>query len=812
MSWDGIEREKGIFTFGEWPARVDSFLAQRVNLLPILDYNPAWDREVSPADEETRDAFANYVARCVAKFKGKLHYWQVWNEPNISFWKPKPNARDYAELLRRSYLAAKNVDPAVKILGFNCSDIDLDFTEQVIRYGGLDYCDILAYQPYRIAPEVGHFEEVDALRELVGRFGPQKPIWFTEMGWATQHFPFAEAPGLDLMAERPARRQCAFLVRYMVIIQAADIEKVLWFSQAADGAGLEDHAQDKKRLSFYAYRHLMQTLDDYKDVCELTPRGAFGRYAYLFTCPSQNVVVTWSTPGPQAIDTRTWGRPRDARDMLGEQIPVPEVDRVPISSEPIYLFYGRGKTPQTATLRVDPSRMWLAPGEETTVTITPTNAVVEAVPESVSITQPYGLWVSSKRLGIAGNAPSCFDVRAPRNAKPSRQALRVRAGDTAWTIEVNVVPRQLWAYQGECKGYLTPVALTGNDGRREVLLAAYDSPELTCLSADGSLAWRYAEPAALNAPPISADIDGDGSTEIVTAVPALQTVLALGGEGVLRWRTLLSGEPLNENPGWSWTHPAVLNVPGAAQRRIVYADNHGMVTCLSNSGETVWQKAVSTERCDKPCFTGDVLGDGTQSIIVSDKAGSVFCLNAAGDQVWRVDTGAEITATPLAGVIRKGEPPSIFVANQQEKLIRISNRGIVEWESPLGGTMDLGAGIALADLDGDGESELVTSTRNHEVLVFDATGHLQWRVETGAQIRSIPVVIDIDEDGEHEILIGSADWLLYCLGPRGDIEWTFNTGNRIDGSPLITDIDGDGHSDIVLPVRGGKVLALSPMR
>ncbi|MFH1739752.1 MAG: PQQ-binding-like beta-propeller repeat protein, partial [bacterium] len=128
-----------------------------------------------------------------------------------------------------------------------------------------------------------------------------------------------------------------------------------------------------------------------------------------------------------------------------------------------------------------------------------------------------------------------------------------------------------------------------------------------------------------------------------------------------------------------------------------------------------------------------------------------------------------------------------------------------------GGTMDLGSGIVLTDLNRDGKKEIVASTRNHELIAFDAGGSVIWRVETGAQIRSIPAIGDVDGDGEDEILIGSADWLLYCIDPRGSVEWTVNTGNRIDASPLLIDLDGDGVKDIVLPVRGGKILAFSAM-
>jgi hypothetical protein len=817
ITWEGIEREKGKFDFGEWPTRVDKFRARGVTVLPILDYNPAWDREVSPHDEQGFKEFANYVSKCVEQFKGKIKYWQVWNEPNLVFWKPEPNPRNYAELLRRSYLAAKAVDPDVQIIGFNCSDIDLEFTEEVIRYGGLNYCDILAYQPYRIAPEVGHFEEMAALRELVGRFGKQKPIWFTEMGWATQHLPLKEARGLDLLEPRPARRQAAFMVRYMVIIQATDVDKVFWFSQAADGAGLEDHARNTKRLGFYAYQFLMKTLDDYSSVTELVPHGAFGKYAYLFSCPKEDVVVAWSVNGPQKIDMQGLGQPTGARDVLGKAIETPSGRELQITGEPIYLFYDRVEARKEVALEVSPSRVWLQPGESARVAVTAKSIVGQEMIRDISVDEvdivdgvdPVdGLRVSTRRSRPSVNGVALFDVSAKKNAKPSRHAVTVCAGTNSWTIEVNITPRIAWTYKGDSKGYLTPTELKQKDGTSQILLSAYDSTELACLSTNGERLWKYTEGTSINAPVVAADLDGDGHSEIVGAMPAKQTVLLLRGDGVLRWRTILPGEPPSGNPGWSWTRPEVADLDGDGRKEIVYADNHGLVTCLNSDGAAIWSTTVSQKRCDKPIFIGDVLGNGKNSILVSDEGGTLTCLANDGKPVWKVDTGAEIMAAPIAGALRDGEAPAIFVSNHDENLFRVSNDGKIVWTAPLGGTMDLGAGILLADLDKDGTKEIVASTRNHELLAFDADGKNLWRVETGAQIRSVPVIGDIDGDEEVEILIGSADWLLYCVSPKGKIEWTFNTGNRVDASPVVTNGFGGSKSDVVLPTRGGKVFAL----
>ncbi|RJQ50851.1 MAG: hypothetical protein C4521_13290, partial [Actinobacteria bacterium] len=57
----------------------------------------------------TNDAdFANFIRKMVATYRGRIKYWEIWNEQNISeFWQPSPDAARYTRLLKAAYEAAK---------------------------------------------------------------------------------------------------------------------------------------------------------------------------------------------------------------------------------------------------------------------------------------------------------------------------------------------------------------------------------------------------------------------------------------------------------------------------------------------------------------------------------------------------------------------------------------------------------------------------------------------------------------------------------------------------------------------------------
>lgn len=71
-----------------------------------------------PADTSAYDQFAKDA---VARYQGRVHYWEVWNEPNGPFWtdtagRSHLDSYGYARMLQGAYLAIKSVDPTSKVI------------------------------------------------------------------------------------------------------------------------------------------------------------------------------------------------------------------------------------------------------------------------------------------------------------------------------------------------------------------------------------------------------------------------------------------------------------------------------------------------------------------------------------------------------------------------------------------------------------------------------------------------------------------------------------------------------------------------
>jgi len=142
------------------------------------------------------EAWKRYVKALVSRYKGRINYWEVLNEPNLSM---KPE--EYLPYLKASYEAAKEAWPDVNVVGI-CATSDFEgkpdsFTRKVIELGGHKYLDTLSVHLYsKVPPEktlgIGSDKALEGWRQLLkDKYGKTVDAWNTEKSYIPKEYGYS---------------------------------------------------------------------------------------------------------------------------------------------------------------------------------------------------------------------------------------------------------------------------------------------------------------------------------------------------------------------------------------------------------------------------------------------------------------------------------------------------------------------------------------------------------------------------------------------------------------------------------------------
>ena len=228
FGWGGTERKKGEYDFAAYDRLMAALDEVHIRPVFILDYsNHSYDDDLSPHTDEGRAAFARWAAAAVEHFKGRGVIWEMYNEPNIQFWRPKPNVDDYAKLALEVGKAIRKAAPDEVYIGPATSTLDFKFLEACFKAGCLEYWSAVSVHPYRqMNPETA-MADYARLRDLIQQYAPagrQIPIVSGEWGYSAGWKNFDEdKQGRELPRE--------FLTNVM-----AGVPISIWYDWHDDGA------------------------------------------------------------------------------------------------------------------------------------------------------------------------------------------------------------------------------------------------------------------------------------------------------------------------------------------------------------------------------------------------------------------------------------------------------------------------------------------------------------------------------------------------------------------------------------------------
>lgn len=186
------------------------------------------------------------------------------------------------------------------------------------------------------------------------------------------------------------------------------------------------------------------------------------------------------------------------------------------------------------------------------------------------------------------------------------------------------------------------------------------------------------------------------------------------------------------------------------------------------------------------------------AVYQGNTGGGAYAVNPDGTQRWAYQAGNSVWTVPALD-----DSGTTYWGSLDQRLFALSARGTQQWQRTT-----LGYVTSSPALDRSGT--LYAGSFDGTFYALDShSGKVRWKVQTGDHIYGSPALLE-DDEGLNAVIIGSTDGLLYSFDPAGKLLWTFDTGAPIRSSPVIGQAPTPGDPAIVyVGTANGRLVAVS---
>lgn len=350
LSWGEVEKEPGKFDWGRYQTTADMLKAEGVHVYQIWHDSPGWTRPNKPntlCPDDLRTVY-RFTKTAAQHFAAQIDAWEVWNEPDIFFWRDLSDR--FAGFQKAAYLGLKDGNPKAMVLqGSLCIGVS-NFANNIYESEIGHYFDVFNWHIYNVPaaypPTLSGYNEILRRCNLDGR-----PAWLTEAGVRIMG---TEGKGKRLLNADDQRKQGRFVPPSVVMSLVAGNDKHFFFV-------LPDYLENGVQFG-----SLRPDLTPYPSFVALSAAANFlglseyvGEYkadgivAHLFSTPRGNVLVAWADKEAE-LSVPTEQRAVQVADIFGDGRDVSVENgtvRVKVGQEAVYLV-NVGKAIESSVAKV----------------------------------------------------------------------------------------------------------------------------------------------------------------------------------------------------------------------------------------------------------------------------------------------------------------------------------------------------------------------------------------------------------------------------------------------------------------------------
>lgn len=409
--WESTEPEEGK---PDWTA-ADRVLAALeplgIEIQPIFAYSTRWASTGDPAAADWNDwnkaaprlaPWLTHVRAVLERYGDRARYWEIWNEPDISFW--RSSTESYIELFDATAPLIKKTVPGAFVLNGGFAMIrrppNTDFVEKFTASADHANWDVFAYHDYHtFAQFLARRDEVTA---HLAALRPGMPLWINEGGH-------------HALLEGGEREQALTLVKKLATSPALGVSAYFWYNLRDDGLDPRDpehhfglaHYDGRPKPAWSAYQNLIRELGSARYHGSLPaadiPAGVWAHLYERAVTPgddASHVLVLWQEGStrrvPVWLGADSGARVTRVLDLMGNPVSASIAEKgavLDLSREPLYVHLKLGPTLPRLVVR----------------TVLDTPPLVVLVPDAVSplrlgVHNPLPVPVTA-RLRLASDVP-----------------------------------------------------------------------------------------------------------------------------------------------------------------------------------------------------------------------------------------------------------------------------------------------------------------------------------------------------------------------------------------------------------------------
>jgi len=322
---------------------LDALKANNLQLLSVMLGNPLSHDPLAPKTDDARALYIRLLQWNITHLRDYGRAFEIWNEPDGDFWKPRANPTDYAALVNATYPELKKSEDGKKatILIGSVSWFNWGFIDPLLKSGAAANMDVFALHPYGLpgAPDsAGLQEKLDQLRTRLDDAGAKEhDVWITEFGYVTQ-------PPLGGVTPDVA---ATYIVReYLLALARPRVKRLFYYDFQDDGDNPRDNEcnfgllkiDGSAKPGYAAYNTMARLLD--RKVYTRNLAQADASQCEEFTGDGGKTLAAWAPEGAGTLACSVTTKAVTVTDLMGNATRISAIAgriTIPLTAEPLFV-------------------------------------------------------------------------------------------------------------------------------------------------------------------------------------------------------------------------------------------------------------------------------------------------------------------------------------------------------------------------------------------------------------------------------------------------------------------------------------------